>query len=207
MSDDLRQQYASLTAEAGFVVLRDRCFVRLTGRDRQAFFHNFCTNEIKGLMPDQVCEAFVLNSRGKILGYVHAFATSEELLLTGHGDQAGTLITHLDQYLIREDVELADATQELAAVFICGDQARERLSETGVTLPRENHVCETRMGDAQIRIAHVELAGPGYLVVSRQSELEHVLSTLANSDLVACSIERVEHRAGGTENTLVWNRR
>ncbi len=189
MSDDLRQQYTSLTSEAGFVVLRDRCFVRLTGRDRQAFFHNFCTHEIKGLLPDQACEAFVLNSRGKILGYVHAFATAEELLLTGHGDQAGTLIAHLDQYLIREDVELADATQELAAVFICGEQARDRLAETGVTLPRENYLCETQIGDTLVRIAHIELAGLGYLVVCRQSELEHVLSTLANSDLVACSMD------------------
>ena len=120
MNDDLKQQYDSLTSAAGFVVLEDRCFVRLTGSDRQAFFHNFCTNDIKQLDSGQVCEAFVLNSKGKILGFVHAIATDDELLLTGHGDQAATLIAHLDMYLIREDVELADATQEFAAVFVCG---------------------------------------------------------------------------------------
>ena len=92
MSDDLKKQHEALSSAAGFVVLEDRCFVRLTGSDRQAFFHNFCTNEIKQLESGQVCEAFVLNSKGKILGFVHAIALDDELLLTGHGDQAPTTL-------------------------------------------------------------------------------------------------------------------
>ena len=118
MSNDLKRQYDALTSAAGFVELENHCFVRLTGNDRQSFFHNFCTNEIKQLESGQACEAFVLNSKGKILGLVHAIATEDELLLTGNGDQAATLIAHLDMYLIREDVELTDATPELASLIM-----------------------------------------------------------------------------------------
>lgn len=188
MSDDLRQEYSALTSAAGFVALGDRCFLRLTGSDRQAFFHNFCTNDIKQLEPGQVCEAFVLNSKGKILGFVHAIATDEELLLTGHGDQSGTLMAHLDMYLIREDVEMTDVSQELAAVFVCGDQASDVLAAIGVKIPPKNGSREIQLGETQVRIAHIELAGFGELIVCPQAKLERVITTLDDAGVVACSM-------------------
>lgn len=199
MSDELKTAYTALTSGAGFVVLGDRCFVRLTGIDRQSFFHNFCTNEVKQLEPGQVCETFVLNTKGKLLGFVHAIVTTDELLLTGHGDQAGKLIAHLDMYLIREDVELSDATEELASVFLCGEQASEKLVAIGVKVPPENGSCDATLGGINVRIANIELAGFGYLIVCPQRELQQVKSTLGNADMpdssiAALHIVRVEQR-------------
>lgn len=192
MSDDLNREYTALTSAAGFVVLDDRCFVRLTGIDRQAFFHNFCTNDIKQLEPGQVCEVFVLNSKGKILGFLHAISTADELLLTGHSNQAETLIAHLDKFVIREDVELSDATQELGSVFVCGEQASHVLSTIGIESPPKNCNRQALFGGIQVSIANVELAGFGQLIICPQADLESVTSTLKQAGAAACSPESLQ---------------
>ena len=190
MSDDeMKLEYVALTEGAGFVVLEDRSFVRLTGNDRQSFFHNFCTNDIKALQSGQVCEAFVLNSKGKILGFVHALAMADELLLTGHGAQAAGLIAHLDMYLIREDVELSDATDELTSIFVSGDQAKDKLASIGIETPAENCTSLFQLDEVQIRVANIELAGFGFLIICRQADANKVTTILKKADVAECSLD------------------
>jgi folate-binding protein YgfZ len=193
MSDgQLKWQYDALISGSGFVELQKRCCVRLTGKDRQTFFHNFCTNDIKQLAVGKICEAFVLNSKGKILGFVHAVAGENELLLLGHGDQASTLMAHLDKYLIREDVELSDATEEFCSLFVCSADALKGFPGGGSDLPDENQFAEFPMGDVATQVLHLELAGFGYLLMCRNEDLGSLKSTLVDHGLVECSAEALE---------------
>jgi folate-binding protein YgfZ len=199
MSDPLESQVRTLKQESGFVELPNRFFVRLSGDDRKAFLHNFCTNEIKGLGDGQACEAFVLNSKGKLLGYGHVLATEADLLLTGHGDQAETLISHLDKYLIREDVNLSDATSELGSVFVCGQQANEHLAQVVSPNPAQNHLASFQTGDVSGTIANLEIAGFGFLLIAPQSDLENLKTALADAGIggvtpAALEIVRVEQK-------------
>lgn len=189
-------EYKSLTDDAGFVELTGRSHVRLTGDDRQKFLHNFCTNDIKKLDANEICEAFVLNTKGKILGYVHALATESELLLSGHGNQAETLINHLDMYLIREDVAIVDSTEELASVFVCGTSAKQKLGEafSGSTeLPAQNRLVKTESNGASITIANVEVAGFGYLLICEKANLEDLKVDLVKSGIAECTGKSLEH--------------
>ncbi len=194
---NLMSDYENLNAGNGFVELESRCFVRLTGNDRLSFFHNFCTNEIKQLAPGDVCEAFVLNTKGKILGFVHALAQENELLLTGHGSQSSSLISHLDKFLIREDVELVDVSQGFASLFICSDGST-RLSEL-TALPEKNKTATVTIGGAQVLVANIELAGFGFLLVCDKKNLDLIKTELGSAGLKSSSAEalnlvRVEQR-------------
>jgi folate-binding protein YgfZ len=185
-----KSEYLNLTEGAGFVELGPRCFVRLTGNDRQAFFHNFCTNEIKQLNPGDVCEAFVLNTKGKLLGHVYALAFENELLLSGHGPQGPTIVPHLDKYLIREDVELLDESESHAAIFVCGDQAPSKLAE--LELPGQNQCIAATLGQSSVQISHVEVAGMGYLITFPSRDLESVRQFLSNAGLECCTLATLE---------------
>ncbi len=190
--EPLKSQYDALISGSGFVELQQRCCVRITGKDRQTFFHNFCTNEIKHLVAGKICEAFVLNSKGKILGFVHAVAGENELLLLGHGDQASTLMAHLDKYLIREDAELSDATEEFGSLFVCNAEAMKKLPIGGADLPDRNQFAEFPIGDLATRVLHLELAGFGYLLMCRNEDLGSLKSTLVHHGLAECSAEALE---------------
>src|SRR5439155_9007426 len=112
------EEYEALTAGAGVVRLNQRTLIELTGRDRAAFLHNFCTNDIRGLKPGGGCEAFITSVQGRILGHVLVFCGAETLVLETVPGQSDRLLTHLDRYLIREDVTLADRTGEWGELLL-----------------------------------------------------------------------------------------
>ncbi len=142
-----------------------RTVIRVTGRDRQKFLHNFCTADITGMVPGQIREAMVLDSKGKLLGLVHVFCGDEWLELNTVPHQAEALIAHLDRYIIREDVQLEDHSAACAhtVVFGLGGGTTATL-ETGLekTSGWNSWRMET-VGGAECMVAEADFAGPSRL--------------------------------------------
>ncbi|MEQ8210147.1 MAG: glycine cleavage T C-terminal barrel domain-containing protein [Lacipirellulaceae bacterium] len=108
LSDEAIQDYHALTEGIGRVELTNWTTISLTGDDRSSFLHNLCTNDIKSLQPGDQCEAFLTDVKGKIVAHVLVFAFEDRLQLLSVPDQGELIVQHLDRYLIREKVELAD---------------------------------------------------------------------------------------------------
>jgi tRNA-modifying protein YgfZ len=106
--------------------------VSITGSDRRAFLHNFCTNDVKELAPGASCEAFVLNVKGRILGHGVISCHDDELVFFGAPGQAARVIEHLDRYIIREDVQLRGVTEERAYLLVAGGASARECCEAGV---------------------------------------------------------------------------
>jgi folate-binding protein YgfZ len=127
MSDfaDWQADYEALTTRCGVIQLADWSQVQVSGRDAASFLHNMCTNDIRRLEPGQSCEAFFTDVKGKILAHTLVIATGEHVEFLAVPDQAERLITHLDRYIIREDVQLADVTNDFAWYYALGPQSGE----------------------------------------------------------------------------------
>ncbi len=92
--------------------------LRVTGKDRAKFLHNFCTNNIKTLTAGTACEAFFTDVKARILahGYVLALESFHEIWMLP-GD-AAALAKHLSKYVITEDVIVTDlSTDNHVVVF------------------------------------------------------------------------------------------
>jgi folate-binding protein YgfZ len=118
----LASDYEALSRGEGIVDVSDRTKLELRGSDRASFLHNFCTNDIKRLQPGDSCEAFVCNVKGHVLAHVQVLCREDVLWLDTVAGQAERLAAHLDRYLIREDVQIVDRTEELAAYFVCNER-------------------------------------------------------------------------------------
>src|SRR3990172_7003946 len=105
-SASFEQQYQALRNGGAMVELTGWSSVTLTGADRQTFLHNFCTNDVKRLVPGTSCEAFITNVKGKIVGHGLITCRDNELVVIGAPNQGSELVAHLDRYVIREDVGL-----------------------------------------------------------------------------------------------------
>ncbi|MCP4172123.1 MAG: hypothetical protein GY758_15270 [Fuerstiella sp.] len=103
---DVKQELDALRSSAVVCPLPDYISIRVAGDDRAKFLHNFCTNNINDLDPGQSCEVFFCDVKARILahGYVLAGAESHEIQMLP-GD-AEALISHLNRYIITEDVTL-----------------------------------------------------------------------------------------------------
>ena len=97
----------------------------LRGEDRHGFLHNFCTNDIETLAEGETREAFVTDMRGHVLGHVWACAQRERLWLHTVGSSVDDLGSHLEKYVITEDVVIEDATTSTSRAVVCGPQAEE----------------------------------------------------------------------------------
>jgi tRNA-modifying protein YgfZ len=106
------RDYQNLRGGRGFVELVGWSSVTVTGADRQTFLHNFCTNDVRRLLPGQNCEAFITSVKGKILGHGLVSCRENELVFITVPGQAPLLLAHFDRYVIREDVTLRDTTSE-----------------------------------------------------------------------------------------------
>lgn len=123
MADDpafFERQYRELRFGSGLVELPDWSSVTLTGGDRQKFLNSFCTNDVKRLGPGQNCEAFFCNVKGKIIGHGLVTCRDSELVVIGPPGQGAALASHLDRYVIREDVQVRDTTAERSYLLVAG---------------------------------------------------------------------------------------
>jgi tRNA-modifying protein YgfZ len=74
--------------------------VRFCGKDRCRVVNNLCTQDLRKLTNGQALETFVTDVKGRTYG---------------HGivpDQGAKLVPHFDRYIIREDAQVTDASQE-----------------------------------------------------------------------------------------------
>lgn len=203
MTKQLEHDYQSLTSGAGYTQLNNHGLIRLTGEDRLSFFHNFCTNDIKDLETGQACEAFILNSKGKILNFVHAINLPDELLLYSNGTNVEPTIAHLDMFLIREDVAIEDATTKWTGLFISGEKSEECLAKLGVELPEKNRFQRSQCQHFGILLGNLEVAGFGYLLLTCESQLSSLESALAAAGIAKCSQEALQ--VTRIENATPWN--
>lgn len=162
-SEESLRQYESLRNEALWFEL-SCTVIKITGDDRHLFLHNFCTNEIKGLAEGGTREAFILNGKGKTLAHVHVLNVGSCLVLISPADVAKPLMEHLDRYIIREDVQLEDASGATHANFVVGDAGDLLQKQFAMPMPEQNHVAFD--SETESTVANIDLAGFGFLTLS-----------------------------------------
>lgn len=105
--------------EAGelFVPLADLTWLDVTGADRGQVLGNLTTNHVAKLAVGQGVETFITDVRGKTFGHGTIYALEDRLRICTVAGQFERLRDHIDRYVIREDVEIVDATVQHHTVY------------------------------------------------------------------------------------------
>jgi len=133
---DPAAEYTLAREEAAVFDVSHRGKVSLAGPDAGRFLHNLCTNDIVGLAAGSGCEAFLTSTQAKIVASALVYRVAEPdgadtFWLDLDPGVAAKVVTHLDRYLISEQVELADRTREWAQVHLAGPRAADVLQQIG----------------------------------------------------------------------------
>lgn len=184
---DPSAEYRAAVNSAALFDLSDRATVELRGRDRLAFLHNFCTNDVKTLRPGEGCEAFLTNIKGRILGHVLVFAEEESLWLDSVPGSGPAVAAHLDKYLISEDVQVAERTTDVGTLYVAGPEAAARIGpllDAGIEDLPVYGSRRVTCGGLSVSVRRVEFTlQPGYALVAPRGALPELWETLAGAGI------------------------
>lgn len=109
MSPELFHQ---IEANGAVVDLSSRAKFRLAGKDRVRFLNGQVTNDVRVATADRALYACVTDLKGKIVGDIFIHADGDALLIDAEPDLREVLGPRLERYIIADDVELTDVTEE-----------------------------------------------------------------------------------------------
>ncbi len=132
---DAGAEFAALRGGCGVYDLGFRAKISLSGGDRVRWLNGMVTNNIRDLPVGQGLYAFLLNPQGHILGDLYAYNRGESIVVDTDRGQAEKILRTFDHYIIMDDVEVANLSEQLTALGIAGPKAHEVMQKAGIDLP------------------------------------------------------------------------
>jgi folate-binding protein YgfZ len=132
---DARKELAVLRSGCGVYDLGFRAKISLTGEDRVRWLNGMVTNNIRDLAVGHGVYAFLLNPQGRILGDLYAYNRGESITVDTDLSQAEKILATFDHYIIMDDVEVKNLSEEMTALGIGGPRSAETLKGAGFAVP------------------------------------------------------------------------
>ncbi len=126
---DSVQEYQTVRSQVGLMDLFQRSLLQFTGTDRVSYLQGMVSNDVKALTPGEGIQATVLDVNGKIQADVRILCTDEFFLMDLWTTLKERIITHLNRYLIADDVEISDLSDKYGLLSLQGPKARHTLEE------------------------------------------------------------------------------
>jgi folate-binding protein YgfZ len=132
---DPQAEFAALRSGCGVYDLGFRAKISLTGGDRVRWLNGMVTNNVRDLAVNRGVYAFLLNPQGHILGDLFAYNEGDSITIDTDQSQAEKILATFDHYIIMDDVEVKNLSEEVTALGISGPKSREVLTAAGFEVP------------------------------------------------------------------------
>src|SRR6267154_3800276 len=107
-----------------FVDLSERAKFRVTGADRLRFLNGQITNDLRKTSETSAIEACILNAKGKTDAHIYVSASGESFLVDAAADLREALKVRLERYVIADDVQIEDVTDQFSLFHALSQQSR-----------------------------------------------------------------------------------
>src|SRR5208283_3707391 len=131
---DVRAEFQVLLSGCGLYDLSWRAKIAVTGGDRVRWLNGMVTNNIRDLAAGHGVYAFLLNPQGHILGDLYAYNRGESITVDTDCGQAERILATFDHYIIMDDVEVANLSEQVTALGIAGPKTPDVLAAAGFAI-------------------------------------------------------------------------
>ncbi|HWY20474.1 MAG TPA: glycine cleavage T C-terminal barrel domain-containing protein [Candidatus Acidoferrum sp.] len=132
---DPQLEFAALVNGCGIYDLGFRARISLTGGDRVRWLNGMVTNNIRDLAAGHGVYAFLLSPQGRILGDMFVHNHGEALIVETDRSQIEKIAATFDHYIIMDDVEVTDVSDQQTALGLTGPRSRAILNLAGIEVP------------------------------------------------------------------------
>jgi len=108
------ERFQEIAKKGGLLRLAGRACFRLTGADRVRYLNGQVTQDVRLANDQETHYACVTDVKGRVVGdvFIHASSADSALYLDAEPSLRGVLAPRLERYIISDDVELVDVTDE-----------------------------------------------------------------------------------------------
>lgn len=167
--DEVEAEVRAVRESAGVIDRSDRAFLTASGPDAADYLHRMTSNEVKGLAPGQGRYALQLDTLGHIVADFHLLRMEDHVLLETDWRRRGPLRETLEKYIVADEVEMADASEQLAELQVEGPQSGKLLKAAlsqGVLPGAELNHAWVRFGETPVLVVKVSETGEkGYRLI------------------------------------------
>ena len=155
-SGDVRAEFHALLSGCGVCDLGWRAKIVLTGSDRVRWLNGMISNNVRDLGMGLGVYGFLLNAQGQIQADLYAFQRGDSLLVDTERSQRDKVLQLFDHYIIADDVEVKDISDQLTALGLTGPGSRKVLEAAGISLPELGYLefADTTWRDASVTVLH-----------------------------------------------------
>ncbi|HUB80168.1 MAG TPA: hypothetical protein VMB03_15290 [Bryobacteraceae bacterium] len=121
----MTEGYTALHERAAWLDLDSRGRIVARGRDRARLLHNLTSNEVKKMNLGDACYAFLLNPQGRIQADLHLLCLADHFLIDTDPGLREKVRQSIRKYIIADQVELEDVTEQTASIGVEGPNAEE----------------------------------------------------------------------------------
>ena len=165
---------------------------RFTGEDRVRWLNGMVTNNIRDLAVGHGVYAFLLNPQGRILGDLYAYNRGESIAVDTDLSQAEKILATFDHYIIMDDVEVKNLSEDVTALGIGGPRTAETLKAAGFAVPEMQNLQIESMSRQGIECALVRGERDNYEIWFPAKEVSQVWDSLLAAGATPVGFEALE---------------
>lgn len=159
-------EYEAVRSAVGLFDLSHRALLQLTGPDRASFLQGMLSNDVRALQSFEGQYAALLTQQGKVIADVRVLCSLNSFYLDFWDSLREKVSAHLDRYLIADEVEIADRSEEYGMLSLQGPGSHALLSAALATMielptrPRQHAMVEiSGAATCVVRESHTGEAG------------------------------------------------
>jgi len=189
----LDDEVAAARQSVALIDLTHRGRLQITGTDRSEFLHGQSTGPFRDLAAGHGIYTTFLNGKGKMRGDGWVWVEPDHLWLTCAAPALAIVRSHLESFVIMEDVTFHDRGPETVELGLVGPEAPARLeARLGLTAPAEGRRITASFADAPIAIAAETRLGVSGVSVTAPLTVAAALWRELVSDVQPCGHRAVE---------------
>src|SRR5438874_5437584 len=117
---DPAAEYTAARSTVALIDLAHRGLVQFTGPDRLSFLQGMLSNDLRVLKPFDGQYATILTQQGKVVADVRVLCSLNSFYLDCWENLKEKVVEHLNRYLVADDVEIADRSEEYTCISLQG---------------------------------------------------------------------------------------
>lgn len=167
-------EYWAIKKAAGFADISSSGLLIVTGKDRVAFLNGLLTNDVAKIDEDGGQHSALLTPKARVLADLYLYRRADSILIdTGHSSPS-KLKEEFDRFIITEDVQVKNSTDDLVLLTIQGPNAQRVIKDTlGMNVDQLKPLYHTRLGPSAF-INRDRTGLGGYDIVLPKLEAEPV---------------------------------